>query len=159
MSEQRKPMSTESAIELALDALDYEIEGRNESAVFGVWSTEQDGIDHREGIALRDQAQAVLKGLRAEYAEYLEQARELDLLRASLGTMEEDFAERRSDVAEVLQWILAGTGELPSWYAPEHRHVNARLPDGTLLAYDTLRTTIEFDDGTGWREAEEHTYE
>lgn len=80
-----------------------------------------------------------------------------DSILTQLSIMEQAFAEKRSDVTEILCHII--NGEAWDVEDVEHRYISARLPDGREVVYDTLTTLMSLIDDDGeYHELTGHAY-
>lgn len=83
---------------------------------------------------------------------------ENEKLKMGLEWMNSAFAEKRSDVVEICTSILAG--ETPDKFPKvESRFIQAKLPNGIEVEYDTLTTEIWYHNpGDLWKQCEHHVY-
>lgn len=79
-------------------------------------------------------------------------------LRMGLEWMKSAFAEKRSDVVEICDSILAGETS-DNFPKVESRYIQARLPDGVEVEYDTLTTMLGYHKyGEVWKQCDHHEY-
>lgn len=88
----------------------------------------------------------------------------LSNMREALTELIEDLAEKRSDIADILESILddeEGRWKNRNVYKTEHRFITCNVPTGSILAqYDTLTTEISFSDlSDTWQLGKGYTYE
>lgn len=85
-------------------------------------------------------------------------ARELKRLRQNVEHLARLLAERRSDIADILDDMLEG--RRPKKRDIEARFVTATVPAGAVtVQYDTLTTLLAFEDARGnWSEPQQEEY-